>query len=292
MNSFVWARRAVASVACVLVGCDPAPQVDVDLEVNGASGDALTEAFFGFASLQGEFVSIPEDFDGDGNLDLDEDLDNDFNLDVAEDLNGNGVLDIGEDADKDGNLDLDEDLDGDGNLDINEDLNENGILDDFIFDLNEDGQIDDQDVLQRASLFVVATSGEVDCESFTDLVQSGIPLIEGTSLTFEVNEFVVGADRASNLVAGQTITAVDDSVRVVEILAEFGQVENGVPVDDSFASGSDELTLSILAFDEALSLSLDGVMDGDLGASFPIRAELTRMENCPPLSALLQASLE
>jgi hypothetical protein len=273
------------------VGCGTKIKVDVDL--NGTTGDALVDAFFARGVVEDQLFFENEDFDGDGNLDVDEDVDLDFNLDVDEDLNDNGILDANEvDVDGDGNLDLvNEDLDGDGSLDfINEDINGNGVLDEnAIVDLNEDGVSDENDIATFSALFIIASSGEVSCDAAAEAVANEDDvLLDGTVLNTIVLQSTIGGG-PNALVEGATIEGIDEDFNEIFSFSLFGEFQNG---DEVIFAFSDNDTLTINQLSDTLSFDLTTTLFDENDNEFPLTASLKNVVECEALSDELQKIVE
>jgi hypothetical protein len=287
--------------AVVLFGC-PAPPppietaVDVTIDVNGNTGDAIDDGFFGIASIVDQPITDTEDEDGDGNLDVFEDVDFDNNLDVAEDANNNGILDNGEDIDGDGNLDINEDIDGDGTLDFtNEDQNDNGVLDvDVEVDLNQDGVVDEQDHVTQSFFILITSSGEVTCEDVVaSLINGEDPIFNGTLFGTVGLQFSFGPGIESVFASGQTVTTnTQNQTNATIVQPVFGVFTNGVASADSDATGENQIsTIDIETLGDSLTATVSGDVENQ-GVVFPFSATVTALPQCQELSEQLQIQLE
>jgi hypothetical protein len=282
-----------AGAVALAVGCGA--KVAADIDVNGATGDALTEAFFAAGVRENLPGLVSEDVDGDGNLDVAEDLDGDGNLDAAEDLNANGVLDNGEDLDGDGNLDAAEDQDGDGNLDLSdEDLNANGQIDASEVDINRDGVIDEQDNVTQSVFVLIASGGAVGCEAFADAFDGGADLEVDDTVLFAIGAQVgIGPNIPNAFSAGNVVEVEQAATESITLISAFAELEGGDAVAGK--SAADEDGTSVLTIDKLggrLSASLTATLVGDDGAEFSLSAEFKRVENCRALSDKLQGALD
>jgi hypothetical protein len=274
----------------------PLTPIEVNIDINGNTGDAIDDGFFGFASVVDQPATINEDQNGDGNLDQFEDLDFDDNLDVAEDANNNGILDPGEDIDGDGNLDVNEDADGDGVLDfVNEDINDDGLLDTaLLIDLNQDGEINDQDHNTRAILGWVASTGETTCESIVTSLQGNdeVPF-EGTVLLMQ--GFQIGIGPGIPVAFGQgtsASTSLNDPQNIISIEPVFGVFTNGVPSLDSIAEGVGlNSTIEISTIGDTLTATASGDVTNN-GDTFVYDTTVNGLPECEELSDTLASLLE
>lgn len=238
-----------------LVGCGTKANVDVD--VNGNTGDDIQEAFFGVATLDRQPVTFSEDIDFDGNLDVNEDID------------------------------------GDGNLDFfDEDQNGNGVIDEVPVDINGDGVADENDVFSASVVILFGTSGEINCDDIAAALENQEePPFDGTLLTASAISTVIGEGAEGLIESGSVLENVEDELRTQQVSVEFARFENSVPVEGSEASSENNITFTVDKLEETLSVSLDGALVDEDGAEFPLSATFKRVEECKPLSDFLAQSL-
>lgn len=256
-----------AGIFLFSVGCG---KVAADVDVNGATGDVLTEAFFGAGVRENLPVLTSEDLNQDGNLDIDEDA------------NQNGILDPGEDADGDGELDFfDEDSNGNGQIDVVE------------TDVNGDGVIDEADNATVSIFILAASGGAVNCENFADSFLNGGELLIDDTILFTLGiQASLGPDIENEFSEGNTITPREaNATDVVLLQTIFGEIVDGVAVEGRSAADGETTSLTIDNLGNKLSASLTATLADDNG-TFPLEAKFTRVENCQALSDGLQEQLD
>jgi hypothetical protein len=270
-------------LAALLFGCGAQATIKAD-DGAGFDADDADRAIFGLSVEENLAQFFSEDFDRDGNLDVDEDQDFDFNLDVDEDANNNGVLDPGEDQDGDGNLDVDEDQDGDGNLDFNEDFDGDGVIDVEQIDLNGDGVVDGADVATVGVLFILAAGSDSLCDDIT-AAAGDLGVEDGAVGVVVAREIALGPDAPSQIAAGGALTGDGAGVAVT---AGFAVFEGGVQVGGAF--NQDDATLRLQRLDEdALSARAEATLvfsasGAEISAGFSAR--FRNVPACPALSDL------
>jgi hypothetical protein len=256
-----------AGMFLLSVGCS---QVVADVDVGGANGDALTEAFFGVGVRENLPVLVSEDQNADGNLDVDEDI------------NLNGILDPGEDIDGDGELDF-----------FDEDTNGNGVIDVVEADVNGDGVITEADNATVSIFTLVASGGGVSCEDFAGaLLNDETPIINDTVLLMFGIQASLGPDIENEFSSGNTVTAREAATDLVILQTIFGEFENGQDVDGRSAADSENNTLTIDRLGNKLSASLTATLLADDNSETPLEAKFNRIENCQALSDGLQEQLD
>lgn len=278
-----------------LFGCreaiTPPPEpISVDININGNTGDTLTEGFFGFANIVDQPASLNEDLNSDGNLDRFEDVDFDDHLDLAEDTNNNSTLDPGEDIDGDGRLDINEDLDGDGVLDFtNEDTNNNGILDTALpLDINQDGVIDEQDHTTQSIFLMFTSSGETTCDEIVSALEvNQNPTLDGTIFFVQAFQIGIGAGIEVAFTPGAIAATSLNPQNTILVQPVYGVFSQGSPSPDSIADdGGEPSAISIETLGDTLTATFSGdVVNG--GELFAYSAQVNDLSECTALSDVL-----